>query len=82
MFTSWPHRYALNVRDGETTHVIQAEIQGPNGSEPGVAIRTGSYVKYVLRADHALALCNEIVDALENHPNRNTTQETTEQDAA
>lgn len=70
MFTSWPHRYNLNIKDGETIKVLQAEIQGPNGSEPGIAIKSGSYVKYVLRADHALTLCNEIVDALETHPNR------------
>lgn len=70
MFISYEHRYPLNIRDGETLNVIPAELQGPNGLEIGVAIKSGSYLKYVLRGDHAIALCNAIIDTLDEHPNR------------
>ncbi|WP_461164946.1 hypothetical protein [Arthrobacter sp. R4-81] len=67
MFDSRRAHYTRNIFDGESLTPRAALLSGPDGKEPGVAIFSGSELRYVLREDHAIALCNAIVDSLDEH---------------
>lgn len=67
MFTSRSNHYTRNIADGETLTVKPAFLTAPTGREQGVAVLDGSNPRLVLREDHALALCNAIIDALDLH---------------
>lgn len=70
MFVSKSSHYSRNLADGEGLKVKPANLSAPEGKEPGVAIFVGTLPKFVLREDHAIALCNSIIDTLDEHPNR------------
>ncbi|KQQ89456.1 hypothetical protein [Arthrobacter sp. Leaf137] len=67
MFDSKRAHYSRNIIDGETLTTRAAFLNGPDGKEPGVAIFSDTILRYVLREDHAIALCNAIVDSLDEH---------------
>lgn len=67
MFVSRATYYARNLKDGESLHTRAALLEGSTGLEQGVAILDDNNPRFVLREDHALALCNAIVDSLEEH---------------
>ena len=67
MFVSKPSHYDRNLADGESLKVKAAKLSAPEGKEPGVAIFAGTRPKFVLREDHAIALCNAIIDSLDEH---------------
>lgn len=67
MFVSRHAHYNRNIFDGESLTPRAALLNGPDGKERGVAIFSGTALRYVLREDHALALCNAIVDSLDEH---------------
>lgn len=67
MFVSNDTYHARNLREGESLRARAAILEGPTGKEPGVAILTGYHPRYVLREDHAIALCNAIIDSLDEH---------------
>lgn len=71
MFNSKQAHYSRNIFDGESLHTKPAYLNGPGGQEPAVAIFGGHILRYVLREDHALALCNAITDSLDEHRNQN-----------
>lgn len=70
MFNSKPTHYTRNISDGESVNTRAALLHAPDGKEPGVAIYLGDVPKFVLREDHAIALCNAIVDSLDEHRSR------------
>jgi hypothetical protein len=67
MFISKANYYARNVNDGEQLRTRPAILEGPGGDTQGVAILAGNMPRLILREDHAIALCNAIVDSLEEH---------------
>lgn len=67
MFHSRRSHYAGDIQQGAALNVKPAILAAPNGQEQGAAIFIGKYVRLVLREDHAIALCNAIVDALDEH---------------
>jgi hypothetical protein len=67
MFSSRSAHYPRNISDGESFTTRPAFLNGPDGQEPGVAIFGGPVLHYVLREDHAVALCNAIIDSLDKH---------------
>lgn len=67
MFVSRDTYYARNLKDGESLRTRPAYLEGPDGREQGVAILAGNSPRFILREDHALALCNAIVDSLDEH---------------
>lgn len=67
MFDSKRAHYGRNIFDGESLKTRAALLTGPTGKEPGVAILTGNLPRFVLREDHAIALCNAIIDSLDEH---------------
>jgi hypothetical protein len=67
MFNSKSSHYTRNIFDGEGLRAKPAFLNGPDGKEPGVVILADNVPRYVLREDHAIALCNAIVDSLDEH---------------
>lgn len=67
MFVSRNNYYNRNIKDGETLRTRAAYLEGPDGKEAGVAILAGNLPRFILREDHAIALCNAIVDSLDEH---------------
>lgn len=66
-FVSRPHTYGMNVEDGRQVSAGPALLTSPSGQEPGVIIRRGSRIAYVIPAEDAIRLANDIADAVEAH---------------
>lgn len=63
-FIVQPHKYAENRETGEQLRVLPAK-EHHGDQVVGVAVFVGPFLKFVLEADHAIALANAIADALE-----------------
>lgn len=66
-FVSRPHTYGMNVADGKHVSAGPATLTSPTGPEPGIIIRRGSQIHFVIPAEDAIRLANEIADAVEAH---------------
>ena len=66
VFRSKPHTYAQNIQDGVALTAGPALLTAPDGrTEPGVIFRYGYLIKFVLHADQAIRVANEIADSVE-----------------
>lgn len=70
MFYSRSNHYERDIEQGAALNAVPAVLKGPTGHEPGAAIFIGKYVRLVLREDHVIALCNALIDALDEHRKR------------
>lgn len=65
MFRSQPDHYTRNTYDGDSLNAKGGFLTGPDGKEPGVVIRHGYSLRFIIPAQAALRLANEIADAVE-----------------
>ncbi|WP_455835386.1 hypothetical protein [Pseudarthrobacter siccitolerans] len=64
-FISHSYTYGRNVEDGRQIQAGTAWLTSPKGQEPGVIIRRGSHISFVIPAADAIRLANEIADAVD-----------------
>lgn len=65
VFISRRASYPDNLADSANVNAYPAALDGPNGHEPAVAVRTGSRVRLILTPGAAISLANDIADLLE-----------------
>lgn len=63
VFQSYAANYDRNISDGHKAQVHMATLAGPQGLEPGIAIRVGQYPRMVVPTSDALRIANDIADA-------------------
>jgi hypothetical protein len=64
-FISRSNKYRDNIEDSISINTYPATLDGPNGHEPAVAIRTGSRTRIILTPEGAIKLANQIADLIE-----------------
>lgn len=65
LFVSKPENYQFNTLEGAETHAQPAWLSGPQGREPGIIVRSGHRIKFIIPAAEAIRIANEIADAVE-----------------
>lgn len=66
-FYSKAENYQGNVIDGQNASAGPATLASPTGPEPGVIIRRGAQISFVIPINDALRLANDIADSVEAH---------------
>jgi hypothetical protein len=64
-FISKPENFAVNVQDGLDINAFAALLTAPEGSVPGIIVRSGPRIRFIIPAHDAIRLANEIADAVE-----------------